>query len=139
MSAEPAAAPRRLVVAAAVIERAGAFLVTRRLAGTHLEGCWEFPGGKCDDGESHAECLVRELREELDAGIRIGAELLAVSHAYPDRLVELHFFSCELTSEPRALLGQEMQWVRRADLGSLVFPAADADLIRLLTSKGASA
>ena len=40
-----------IVVTAAVIERDGRFLVTRRLEGTHLEGCWEFPGGKCEPGE----------------------------------------------------------------------------------------
>ena len=46
--------PPRVVVAAAVIERDGRLLVTRRLAGTHLAGTWEFPGGKCEEGESLA-------------------------------------------------------------------------------------
>ena len=52
-----------IVVAAAVVERGDRYLVTRRLAGTHLEGCWEFPGGKCGDGETLEECLRREIRE----------------------------------------------------------------------------
>jgi mutator protein MutT len=126
----------RLVVTAAVIERAGALLVTRRPPGSHLAGCWEFPGGKCEAGESHQACLAREIREELDAGVRVGPEIHAVSHAYPDRVVELHFFSCELTDEPRAALGQEMRWVARADLASLEFPPADAELIGLLAKGG---
>ena len=42
-----------IVVLAAVIERDGRFLVTRRLANTHLAGYWEFPGGKCEPGETH--------------------------------------------------------------------------------------
>ena len=54
-----------IVVAAAVIERGGQFLVTRRQPGTHLAGHWEFPGGKCEPGETLAACLARELREEL--------------------------------------------------------------------------
>jgi 8-oxo-dGTP diphosphatase len=119
----------RIVVTAAVIERDGAFLVTRRLAGTHLEGCWEFPGGKCDPGESHEDCLSRELAEELGARSRIGREILATSHAYPERIVELHFFACDLVDDPRPLIGQEMRWVPRAGLRALAFPPADAELL----------
>jgi mutator protein MutT len=122
----------RVVVTAAVIERDGTFLVTRRLKGAHLEGCWEFPGGKCEDGESHAACLAREIVEELDAAVRVGPELFSVVHAYPDRVVELHFFACELASEPRPVLSQEMRWVRREELGSLEFPPADDELIQSL-------
>ena len=54
-----------LVVAAAIVERDGRYLVTRRQQGVHLAGHWEFPGGKCDPGETLAGCLARELREEL--------------------------------------------------------------------------
>jgi 8-oxo-dGTP diphosphatase len=125
----------RIVVTAAVIERDGAYLVTRRQRGVHLEGYWEFPGGKCDAGESHAACLEREMREELDAGVRLGREFLSVSHDYADRIVELHFFSCELTAAPRPLVGQEMRWVRREDLRSLKFPPADDELIELIDAR----
>jgi 8-oxo-dGTP diphosphatase len=126
-----------LVVTAAVIEQDGAFLVTRRLLGTHLEGRWEFPGGKCEPGESHEACLEREIVEELGAGVIVGREIFSVSHAYPERVVTLHFFECELVGDPVPLLGQEMQWVRREDLASLEFPPADDELIRMLT-RGAS-
>lgn len=122
----------RLVVTAAVIERDGRFLVTRRLRGTHLEGYWEFPGGKCDAGETLDACLRRELREELGTDALIGPEIYTVSHDYPERIVELHFFQCELLSEPRPLLGQAMQWVLRGDLRTLEFPPADAELIEML-------
>jgi 8-oxo-dGTP diphosphatase len=125
---------RTLVVTAAVIERDGTFLVTRRQAGTHLAGSWEFPGGKCDPGEPLAACLRRELREELDADAEIGAEVYTTTHEYPDRRVELHFLSCRLLTEPSAVLGQEMRWVARGDLESLEFPPADAELIRLLVN-----
>jgi 8-oxo-dGTP diphosphatase len=121
-----------IVVTAAVIERDGAFLVTRRLKGTHLEGYWEFPGGKCDPGESHEECLARELLEELGTPSRVGPEILSTSHAYPGRVVELHFFRCDLLDEPRALIGQDMRWVQRADLHTLQFPPADAELLHLI-------
>lgn len=126
------AIPQKIVVAAAVIRRGDEYFVTRRHAGVHLEGYWEFPGGKCDDGETLDECLRREIREELDANIGIGSEILAVTHEYPERIVELRFFECELIGEPTAMLGQEMRWVRREDLGSMDFPPADAELLRKL-------
>lgn len=122
-----------IVVTAAVIERQGAFLVTRRQRGVHLEGYWEFPGGKCEPGESLADCLRRELREELDADAAVEQEIFTVTHHYPERSVELHFLSCRLLSEPRPLLGQDMRWVPRTDLTSLQFPPADDELIARLT------
>ena len=122
-----------IVVTAAVIEHDGRLLITRRPQGTHLEGSWEFPGGKCDPGETHEACLARELREELGVPAVIGAEILSVTHAYPDRVVELHFFRCSLTSTPIPQLGQETQWVAREQLGALTLPPADAELVELLT------
>jgi 8-oxo-dGTP diphosphatase len=123
-----------IVVTAAIVEQEDRFLVTRRPPGVHLEGYWEFPGGKCDAGESLAACLERELYEELDVAARVGAELLATSHAYPDRTVELHFFRCDLLGEPRPQLGQDMRWVSRDELVTLPFPPADVELIRMLAT-----
>jgi mutator protein MutT len=125
-------ADRRIVVTAAVVERTGAYLVTRRLRGTHLEGLWEFPGGKCEEGETHEGCLVRELREELGCEAVVGAKLLEVAHEYPERTVELHFFRCDLKGQPQPLLGQEIRWVAGTDLRALDFPPADEALIQML-------
>jgi 8-oxo-dGTP diphosphatase len=125
-------AERRIIVSAAVVSRGGRYLVTRRLRGTHLEGLWEFPGGKCEPGETHVACLEREIFEELGCGVSVGEKLLSVGHDYPDRSVELHFFRCDLAGEPRPLLGQEIRWVPGAELRSLDFPPADEELITLL-------
>jgi 8-oxo-dGTP diphosphatase len=122
-----------IVVTAAVIERGGRILVTRRQPGVHLAGQWEFPGGKCDPGEPLDACLARELREELNLEVAIGGELFSTTHEYPDRCVELHFMKCRLLSEPDPQLGQEMRWVSRPELSTLEFPPADTELIRLLT------
>ena len=132
MPADPNASA--IVVLAAVIERDGRFLVTRRLKDTHLSGYWEFPGGKCEAGESHEACLARELVEELAVRSEIGAELLVTEHAYPSRTVRLHFRRCAISGDPEPLLGQEMRWVTREEMRSLEFPEADRDLIELLTS-----
>lgn len=123
-----------IVVAAAVIERDGAFLLTRRLKGTHLEGTWEFPGGKCEPLETPAACLVREIREELAAGVIVDELLLVTRHAYPERTVELHFFRATLVGDPSPQQGQEMRWARREELAALEFPEADSVLIEMLVS-----
>jgi len=124
---------RTLHVVAAVIERDGCFLVTRRQAGVHLAGLWEFPGGKVAPGESHEDALRREMLEELDTDVAVRSVVTTAAHAYDDRHVTLHFYECELSGTPRPLLGQEMRWVPRSELRGLGFPPADEELIVLLT------
>lgn len=124
-----------IVVVAAVVEENDAFLVTRRPDGVHLAGMWEFPGGKIGPAESHADALTREMREELDAEVDVHDLVFETVHAYPERTVALYFYRCTLRGQPRPLLGQEMRWVRRADLPSLGFPPADEELIRLLSAQ----
>jgi len=122
-------------VVAAVIERDGSFLLTLRPEGTHLAGLWEFPGGKVHESESHAEALRREIFEELDAVAHVGELVHTVTHAYPEKTVELFFYRCDLMGEPKPMMGQEMRWVDRAALAALPFPEADRDLIVQLIGK----
>ena len=120
------------MVVAAVIQRDDKFLLTLRPAGTHLEGRWEFPGGKCGPAESHVEALRRELHEELDILGHVGVCLHSVTHSYPDHTVRLYFYECDFDGEPKPMLGQQIAWVARAQLGDLAFPEADAQLIEML-------
>ena len=124
-----------VIVVAAVIERAGAFLVARRQAGLHLEGYWEFPGGKCLPHETELESLRREIREELDADIEGAEKLSTCAHEYDDRIIELHFYRCALVGAAKPMLGQELRWVSRAELTRLQFPPADAELIARLCAQ----
>ena len=124
-----------LVVAAAVIERDGRVLLTRRQAGVHLAGQWEFPGGKCEPGEALPACLARELREELDVDATVGEELYATTHDYPDRRVEIHFLKCQVQGSPAPQQGQDLRWVPRHELTTLEFPPADAELVHRLAQR----
>jgi 8-oxo-dGTP diphosphatase len=121
-----------LDVVAAVVERDDCFLLTRRQAGVHLAGLWEFPGGKVAPGESHEEALRREMLEELGTDVEVGGVVSTAAHAYDDRHVTLHFYKCGLSGIPVPQLGQEMRWVPRAELRTLGFPPADEELIEIL-------
>jgi 8-oxo-dGTP diphosphatase len=123
-----------IVVVAAIIEQDDAFLLTRRQKGVHLEGLWEFPGGKVDADETHAEALLRELREELDVDAEVLALRFHTTHDYGDRAVALYFYQCHLRGTPRPLLGQQMRWVPRGELATLGFPPADTELISRLVN-----
>jgi 8-oxo-dGTP diphosphatase len=125
------------VVVAAIIEQDDAFLLTRRQKGVHLEGLWEFPGGKVDPGETHAGALARELREELDVDAAVQQLRFHTTHDYGDRAVALYFYDCQLRGAPRPVLGQQMRWVPRGELATLGFPPADVELIRVLTESAA--
>ncbi len=106
--------------------------MSRRLAGTHLAGLWEFPGGKLDPGETPDAGLRRELLEELGVRSTVGPKLLSTEHAYPTRTIRLHFYRCDLLGEPAPRLGQELRWVAPDELRELDVPEADRDLVALL-------
>ena len=127
-SAPPPGIP--VEVAAGLVFRGGKLLITRRSAGGHLAGLWEFPGGKRESGETFEQCLHRELREELGIQVRIAALIEEIVHHYPGLSVRLKFFRCRwLRHEPRPILCQSLAWVTPAQLSQYAFPAADACLL----------
>ena len=114
--------PGVIDVAAALVFRDGRLLVTRRPAGKHLGGLWEFPGGKVDPGESWEQALARELMEEVGLVVRPGRLYAEVIHSYPGKIVRLRFFVCAAPQgEPRPIECDEVQWTRREDLASHEF------------------
>ena len=124
------------VAAALIRDERGRYLITQRRRGSHLEGLWEFPGGKVELHESAQECLRRELSEELSATFAVGDLVETVRWEYPDRVIVLHFFDCRLASgriEPRE--SQAMAWVAPENLDDYEFPPADRALIDRLRQR----
>ena|ERR1700690_4311338 len=122
-------------VSAALIFRGGKVLITQRHSGSHLGGLWEFPGGKREMDETFEQCLVREIREELGVEISVGGLFEAITHAYPEKTVQLKFFICCLAAgEPQALGCKALKWAAPSELADYEFPAADATLLEKLSA-----
>ena len=123
----------RIEVVAAVIVRDDRILVTQRRDDAHLGGLWEFPGGKREPGESHEECLMRELREELGVTVKVNEKITSTFHRYPDRAVFLSFYRATLLEgEPQRLGVADIRWVTREELVSLDMPPADRPVVAML-------
>ena len=121
-------------VSAGILVRAGQVLACQRRADRSHPGKWEFPGGKREAGETMAECLRRELREELGIEAEVGSELWRTEHTYPGRpTVALVFFRVDrFAGAARNLEFAEIRWVDLADLAGLDFLDADRELIARL-------
>jgi mutator protein MutT len=120
-------------VTAALIWKGGRVLITKRPRGSHLEGLWEFPGGKQEKGESLKECLEREIKEELGLAVRADRALLTVDHEYGSKAISLHVFNCtNLEGDPKALQHQQILWVDPVDLKKYSFPPPDKKVIESL-------
>ena len=117
-------------VACAIIEQGGKVLATQRSAGMSLPLKWEFPGGKIKDGETAAECLVRECREELGVEIVVVQSLSPTTHHYPVFTVTLYPFRCRIASGTITLHEHAaLAWLPPADLQTLDWAEADLPVI----------
>jgi 8-oxo-dGTP diphosphatase len=122
-----------LVVAAALCDPQGRILIAQRPATKHMAGRWEFPGGKVAAAETEPQALLRELYEELGVQVREPQFCLRLTHAYPDRSVELSFWIVrDYSGEPRGLDGQQLRWVPAADLKDQDILEADRPFIEAL-------
>lgn len=140
-TAEGRARPAHVEVAAGIVWRAGRCLAACRPEGGVLGGCWEFPGGKLEPGESPLDALKRELAEELGIGVRAARFWQSLEHWYPETglTVRLHFFHVtDFAGEPCAAEGQVLRWVRPEEAAHLDFLAADREVVAQLREAGAA-
>lgn len=122
-------------VTAAVLLRGDSILIARRGEGSHLEGFWEFPGGKIREGESPERCLERELWEELQIRTRTGDFLCYSAFDYGSKTVNLHVFRSKMRGGSiRLTAHSEICWVRPDELHAFTFAPADVKIVRHLLS-----
>ena len=123
---------KSIEVVAAVIRRGAQIFATQRGYGDWKDW-WEFPGGKMEPGETPSEALVREIREELDAEVRVGELLKTVEWDYPAFHLTLHCYWCTLASDQMHLLEHESaRWLDAAGLDSVRWLPADEQLLPLI-------
>ena len=125
-------------VSAGLVFRDGKLLITQRPADGHLGGLWEFPGGKCEPGETFEQALHRELMEELGIEVEVCELIETITHEYPEKTVHLCFFRCLWRRhEPQPIGCPALAWVVRDELAGYAFPAADAQLLGKLSDSEA--
>lgn len=122
------------VMAGLVVERTDGeqprILVSRR-----RQGRWEFPGGKIEPGETEAQALARELKEELGVEVAVGRRFMTLVHHRPEMSVRLTARWCRLTEgRPVGLQGQPIRWVELSELADLELMAADRVMADELTA-----
>jgi 8-oxo-dGTP diphosphatase len=135
--------PALLVVAAALYHRDGRILIAERPPGKHMAGRWEFPGGKVAAGESEADALARELREELGVEVAASRPFMRLTHSYQaasggdrDMDVELSMWIVEsFAGEPQGLDGQRLKWVRPERLAEEDILEADRPFVEALRDR----
>ena len=105
-------------------------LICRRPHDTVLPNYWEFPGGKCNPGETLAVCAIREVYEELGIAIRTCRQLDAIEYRYPHAFVRLHPFVCQhVSGEVQLLAVQDARWLDPNEITAYQFPEANLPLI----------
>ena len=119
-----------ITVVAALIWRDGKFLICQRPANKKRALLWEFVGGKVEKGETKAQALVRECREELAISVKVNDIFCEVSHTYPDVTVNLTLFNAEIVDgEPQMLEHNDMCWIRPCEIEGFEFCPADKDIL----------
>ena len=121
------------VVAGVLRNRDGKILLTERPPGKHLAGLWEFPGGKCENGETPQEALRRELHEEI--GVDAGAmrRLIGFPWHYAEKSIYLDVYDVtDFSGEPHGKEGQGLRWEVADELPRISMPAADVAIVNAL-------
>lgn len=124
---------KKVKVVAAVIEEKGKVLCALRSAGMSIPNVWEFPGGKVEKGESLQKALEREIEEELGCTIEAGNIFHDHTHEYEAAVVQLIALKAELTAgSPKAREHEEILWLPKESLSSLVWAPADIPAVEAL-------
>ena len=124
-------------VVAALIWDKGKFMICQRPAHKARGLLWEFVGGKVEPGETQAQALIRECREELDITLAVGEVFMEVVHEYPDLTVHLTLFHAAIASGvPKKLEHNDIRWITVNEIDQYEFCPADEEILRRLKNAG---
>ena len=122
-------------VVAALIWDKGRFMICQRPAHKARGLLWEFVGGKVEAGETKAQALIRECREELAVTVAVGDVFMEVIHEYPDITVHLTLFNATIADGvPQKLEHNDIQWISPDEIPNYAFCPADEEILRRIIS-----
>ena len=122
-------------VVAALIWDKGRFMICQRPAHKARGLLWEFVGGKVEAGETKAQALIRECREELAVTVAVGDVFMEVIHEYPDITVHLTLFNATIADGvPQKLEHHDIRWISPDEIPNYAFCPADEEILRRIIS-----
>ena len=120
-------------VVAGIIYKGDKFLIAQRNLKKSQGGLWEFPGGKLEVGETAAEALKREIKEEFNADIEVDEFVGENVHHYPEKDIKLMFYKARLIGENiEALEHEDFKWITKEDKDNFEFAGADIKVFDLI-------
>ena len=115
-------------------------LIAKRPSHKHLGGLWEFPGGKIEANESHAQALIRECQEEIAVTVGLISYIDTIRYAYDDFIITLHAYHCNVNEyDIRLSVHDDVLWLSESELTTIPWLEADYllfDQIKTLLRKG---
>lgn len=123
-------------VVAALIWDGDKFMICQRPANKARALLWEFVGGKVEPGETKAQALIRECKEELAITLDVGTEFMDVVHEYPDIIVHLTLFNATIANGiPQKLEHNDIQWITVEEIDQYCFCPADTEILSQLKQR----
>jgi mutator protein MutT len=124
------------LVAAAIIISKGKVLLARRKRGDSHEGCWEFPGGSVEAGETVEECLARELKEELGVAANVGEVIARREYRSARGSMDLVALVAHIGEGALELAAHDaVEWVNPRDIGRYRLTPADVPIAAVLKER----
>ena len=120
-------------VVAGIIYKDDKFLIAQRNLKKAQGGLWEFPGGKLEVGETPEDALVREIKEEFNADIKVEGFVGENIHHYPEKDIKLMFYKARLIGENiEALEHEDFKWITKEDRDNFEFVGADRKVFEMI-------
>tara|TARA_Y100001970_G_scaffold287870_2_gene413603 strand:+ start:629 stop:1693 length:1065 start_codon:yes stop_codon:yes gene_type:complete len=120
-------------VAVGVVQKGNQILITKRRASGFLGGLWEFPGGKIIKKESCAECIIREIDEEIGIKVKPVKFIAQIKHQYSHFSITLDAYYCKhISGKPSPIECDDIKWINKKDLHKFPFPKANHKLFNFL-------